>query len=246
MSKSSKSRPLGIVSMEHVKEYERQKAIQHKQDLKDSDETDSNQLKKIKIQMEQDKINRKESDKRIEYMDKIRPFVKSGKVSKEEYKIASSAMKDGDFSIIEKLIKHHSGSHHKEPEAEIDKAINHSKPAKKSKPALLAALMEAHKDNFISKSMVEKYKKDIDEGNTKALKSRLKHLEYEHESDDDKEPVEKYVPDEEQYKPKPLPKKERAKQIPVRDIGSELHKRTRKAKISPETKKQIMDYVKLF
>ena len=92
--------------------------------------------------------------------------------------------------------------------------------------------------------MVEKYKKDIDEGDTKALKSRLKSLDYPFEEDD--EPIEKYVPDEEQYKPKPLPKKERAKQIPVKDIGSELHKRTKKAKMSPETKKQIMDYVKLF
>ena len=108
------------------------------------------------------------------------------------------------------------------------------------------ALTEAHNDNFISKSAFEKYKEDIASGNTKALKARLKSYEYEHESDDDKEPIEKYIPDEEQYKPKPLPKKERAKQIPVRDIGSELHKRTKKAKMSPETKKQIMDYVKLF
>ena len=132
--------------------------------------------------------------------------------------------------------------HHKEPET----IIHHKEPEKKkkSRPSLLEALTEAHKDNFISKSMVEKYKKDIDEGDTKALKSRLKHLDYPFEEDD--EPIEKYVSDEKQYIPPPPPKKTRAKQIPVKDIGSELHKRTHKAKLSPETKKEIMSYVMLF
>jgi len=147
-----------------------------------------------------------------------------------------------DLDKAKKEIEKHEGGHtsHKEPEKK-----------KKSKHSLLEALNEAHKDNFISKSMVEKYKKDIEEGNTKALKSRLKHLDYEHESDDDKEPVEKYVPDEQQYIPVKKSKKEKVvkeklKPVPLKLIGHELNTRTRKEKMSPEKKRDIYDFIMKF
>lgn len=215
--------------------YIKEGAEKHSKSAKDSDDRQDKEYHGAMSAMNDglmDRINKvKLQDKITEYFKPLKQLLEQKKITQIELKEAYLKMEDGNFKDAETLINKH---HHKEPEK------------KKSKPSLLEALTEAHNDNFISKSAFEKYKDDIASGNTKALKARLKSYEYEHESDDDKELVEKYIPDEEQYNPKPLPKKARAKQIPVKDIGSELHKRTHKAKMSPETKKEIMKYVMLF
>lgn len=136
---------------------------------------------------------------------------------------------------------------------EMKAAYGNKKHKKKSKPSLLEALTEAHKDNFISKSMFEKYKKDIDEGDTKALKSRLKSYDYPFEEEDD-EPIEKYVSVENYEgvkKTRGRPKKEKVakeklKPVTLVEIGHELNTRTRKEKLSPEKKREIYDFVMKF
>jgi len=98
-------------------------------------------------------------------------------------------------------------------------------------------LKEAREDKLISKKEYDLLK---DETPSK-IKSRLKSLEV--EVSDDDEPVVRATIDKDQYKAKPKPRK---KQVAVKEIGHELHTRTRKGKKEPISKEEILNYVKLF
>ena len=79
------------------------------QDINEYMKESSKELKKM----------RDEKDKRTPYKDKLRELFNSGHITKEEQVKGIQSINKDDYSIAEKLIKHHSGSHHKEPEEEI-------------------------------------------------------------------------------------------------------------------------------
>jgi hypothetical protein len=124
--------------------------------------------------------------------------------------------------------------------------------------SLIHAVEQAHKDRFFSKAVLEKYKEDIANGNTKAIKDLMKRIDYEFEDEDAPVVKEEHVHVKEEHvhvkETKVKHKKEKKVKVPkkklepvsLKTIGHELNTRTRKEELSPEKKREIYDYVMKF